>query len=95
LAKWRHDGRELYYMTLLPQPMLMAATVNPEDAAFTVSAVTPLFRITPPTTVIAGGFWDATPDGKRFLVVKPVQVQIQAAPAPPTIVINWLPQSRP
>jgi Tol biopolymer transport system component len=95
LAKWRRDGRELYYLTLPPQPTLMAATVNAEDAAFTVNAVTPLFRVTPPTTSIAGWFWDVAPDGKRFLVIKPVQVEIQAAPAPPTIVINWLPPSRP
>jgi Tol biopolymer transport system component len=93
-AKWRRDGRELYYLTLPPQQTLMAAAVSADDATFTISAVTPLFRVTLPSTGVAGWFYDVAPDGKRFLLIKPVQVQIQAAPTPPTVVVNWLPQAR-
>jgi Tol biopolymer transport system component len=94
-ARWRRDGRELYYISAPPET-LMAAEVSAHDSAITISAVTPLFRIVSPAAAVQGWIYDVTPDGQRFLLIKPINIEAPPAPQPPTIVLNWLPQtSRP
>jgi len=79
--RWRHDGKELFY--LAPDGKLMAATVNGEASAFAVDAVRPLFDTR------LGGLryaYDVSPDGQRFLVNTVVE---EAAASPITLVVNW------
>jgi len=93
-ARWRPDGREIYYVSLPPDETLMAAEVSAHDNTFTIGAVKALFRMTRPVGGAAQGwFYDVAPDGKRFLIIAPQPVKTETA-SPPTIVLNWVPHSR-
>jgi hypothetical protein len=82
--KWRHDGRELYYLAL--DGKLMAVPVKSERT-FEAGTGSPLFE-TPLTvsrpTASRDRRYDVTADG-RFLIVTP----IQSAVVPVTVVVNW------
>ncbi|OGU68854.1 MAG: hypothetical protein A3H45_09005, partial [Ignavibacteria bacterium RIFCSPLOWO2_02_FULL_55_14] len=80
--RWRRDGKELFYVG--NDNKLMAVEVSSKGQTFVVGAVRPLFEIraTP-------GFvdtYDATADGKRFLV-NTIVGEISASPV--TLVVNW------
>jgi Tol biopolymer transport system component len=63
-ARWRRDGREIFY--LAPQGTLMATAVNGAGATFEAGLVQPLFQtnfLYPPYRA-----YDATADGQRFIV---------------------------
>lgn len=81
-VRWRGDGGELFYQA--PDGTIMSAEVVPPAAggpAFQVKAPKPLFKV-----VLASRAWDATPDGRRFVLPVPVG---GTSPAPFTIVLNW------
>jgi Tol biopolymer transport system component len=83
--RWRPDGKEIFYVSLAPNPTLMAAAVSAQGAAFDVGMAVPLFAVRPPVT--PGSYYQVSPDGKRFLVnMAPV---VEAAPTPITVVVNW------
>lgn len=83
LARWRRDGREIFY--LAPDNTLMAAQVNGQGSAFEVGPVRPLFR-TRAKTIDTRYAYDVSADGQRFLVITPVE---QTSSAPITLVVNW------
>jgi len=83
--KWKHDGRELYYLAL--DGKLMAVPVNP-DRTFQAGSPTVLFQT--PLVVNRGQSprdrrYDVAPDG-RFLIAVPTAVATQQ---PVTVVVNW------
>ncbi len=84
LPRWRADGKELYYVSALPTPTLMAAAVSARGTTFDVGAVTPLFRVVAPGT--PGSFYQPSPDGKQFLVN---MAPVNTTPTPITVVVNW------
>jgi Tol biopolymer transport system component len=94
--KWRHDGRELYY--LAADSVLMAAEVDPRGSAFQRGALRSLFRVRlktgasrldlNPTTGQIG--YDTAPDGSWFLVNSPPP----GNPPPLTLVTNWAEELR-
>jgi Tol biopolymer transport system component len=63
-ARWRRDGRELYY--LAPDRTLMAATVTITNGEVAVAGTESLFRLTFPYGAYHA--FDVTSDGTRFLV---------------------------
>jgi Tol biopolymer transport system component len=63
-ARWRRDGKELFFMA--PDSMLMAAAVNGDDADFEVSGVKALFATHFPYAPYHA--FDVAADGQRFLV---------------------------
>lgn len=81
--RWNGDGTELFF--LAPGGAMMAAKV----------ALLPALVVAPPAKLfsmfkadIAQGLYapyDVSPDGKKFLVIEPVQ----SAPVPLTILQNW------
>jgi serine/threonine protein kinase len=88
---WSQDGRELFYLN---GDSVMAVSVTTEPNFDTVGTPKVLFRSTYVRAVPDNGTpWDISPDGKRFLMMKP--------PAPPgttaaagshqriNIVLNW------
>lgn len=77
-ARWRRDGKEIFY---LERNTLMAAGVATNGSRFEVRAVQRLFDV--PTV---DGYWpyDVTPDGQRFLVNT-----LESEVPPLTIVVNW------
>ncbi len=90
-VRWRSDGRELYYVE---GDTLMAVSVSTESA-ITLRQPQRLFEA--PGFAIAGagagGGYDVSADGERFLTIAPVE---GADAAPPTIRIveNWYEEFR-
>jgi hypothetical protein len=79
--RWRRDGKELYYLG--PDGKMMAVDIT----------AAPTLDCGPPRELFDTGLrmnpvvdqYAVTPDGQRFLVLKPQE----AAPAPLTVVLNW------
>jgi Tol biopolymer transport system component len=63
-ARWRRDGKELFFMA--PDSMLMAAAVNSDGQDFEVSGVKALFATHFPYAPYHA--FDVAADGQRFLV---------------------------
>jgi Tol biopolymer transport system component len=80
--RWRQDGKELYY--LAPDGKMMAVDVT------TFSGIgSGIPRALFDTGLVVEPTLDqyaVTPDGQRFLLLKPVA---GAAPTPITVVVNW------
>jgi len=88
---WSPDGRELFYLSLENSAMAVAVETKP---TFSYGTPKSLFRsIYAGVSSSSGTPWDIHPDGKRFLMIKPL-ASTGAAPTgegPPkiNIVINW------
>jgi len=81
-ARWRADGKELFYMA--PDGSLMVAEIGVKGTEMLIGAPRRLFG--PPLTNGVSSY-DVSPDGQRFLAVLPNE---QAAPPEPlTLVLNW------
>jgi Tol biopolymer transport system component len=78
LPLWRGDGKELFYLSA--NGMAMAVDVN-TTGVFQAGIPKPLFKV--PSGLV---YWDATSDGKRFLMPVPAATD---ASAPLTVVLNW------
>ena len=95
-ARWRRDGKELYYVA--PDERLMAVSLMADKTGRTleVGNALPLFRMSLMTGAGATGVltigsgpkqqYAIAPDG-RFLMIVPLAET--AAPAPISIVVNW------
>ncbi len=87
-ARWRSDGRELYYVA--PDRKIMAVDIrthprlesDPPRALFQT-------RILP--LIEARNHYDVTPDGKRFIVNSR---RTSDAGVPITVVVGWTPESK-
>jgi len=81
MARWRADGRELFYIS--PDGRLMAVQVTLTDRVET-SAPKALFD-TGLHPNLGLELYDVTPDGQRFLVIRPVE----RVSSPLAVVTNW------
>jgi Tol biopolymer transport system component len=84
-ARWRRDGRELFYRH--PSGAVMAADVSVQGEAVQTSIPRRLFALAP--TVVN---WDVVPNGQRFLVLVPV---VPPTSDPVSVVLNWSQALRP
>jgi len=89
---WSPDGRELFYRC---GDAVMAVSVK-TGTAFGIDIPKTLFN---GTYVAAGGVvnvWDISPDGKRFLMIKPpgAATSAKGGPRKINIVLNWLEELR-
>jgi eukaryotic-like serine/threonine-protein kinase len=83
--RWRHDGKELFYLSL--DGKLMAVDVT-EGPSFKTGAPKSLFQ----ALVVRGRResllgvlrWDVAPDGRRFLINT-----LKTPSEPLTVVLNW------
>jgi Tol biopolymer transport system component len=82
-AKWRRDGKELFYLGV--DDKIMSAEIRMKGAALEVGAVRALFQARPQRQGPAGVF-DATGDGQRFLVNT---TAVEQSASPVTLVVNW------
>ena len=80
-ARWRKDGRELFYIA--PDRTLMSVRLSSDGTTFEHSAPQPLFET---RTVGSGLTYDVSPDGERFLMNTEVG---EPEPSPIVVVINW------
>jgi serine/threonine protein kinase len=91
---WSRDGRELLYRS---GDAVMAVSVKTEPA-FSLETPKILFRGTYVSSNLSYSYdldtWDISPDGRRFLMMKPMQSTEKApaaeAPRRINIVLNWL-----
>jgi Tol biopolymer transport system component len=86
--RWRHDGRELYYLD--PQRRIVAVAVGAEGG-FTVGKPTPLFETGLPFSSNGPPVpYDVSGDGQRFLIAVPQDPSPPTTNATPiTVVLNW------
>lgn len=83
-ARWRSDGRELYYIA--EDRRLMAVAVRTGDR-FERGVVTPMFDTgMQPHWAAARNHYDVSRDGQRLLFMSPVD-DIRSSPF--TVVVNW------
>jgi Tol biopolymer transport system component len=88
LARWRPDGKELYFVA--PDKHLMAAQVDAKGSAFAVTGIEPLFG-----PLLANAFspnYDVADNGRKFLVVLPVESEGADSL---TVVQNWAASTSP
>jgi Tol biopolymer transport system component len=89
-ARWRHDGKELYYIA--PDDRLMAVPIATQGATLEPGTPVAFFQ-----TRIVGGFgggirqqYDVTSDG-RFLINTATE---DATTSPITLLLNWKPPAK-
>jgi serine/threonine protein kinase len=82
---WRHDGKELYYLTLDNQ--LMAVAVDSDSAAFQAGIPKQLFQAQVIPSRGLRNVYVASPDGQRFLMLTAAGAP---KPLPITVVVNWV-----
>jgi Tol biopolymer transport system component len=75
---WAADGKEIFYLSADRKATAVEVSTNP---IFKAGVPNPLFGV--PQGVL---FWDASPDGKRFLI--PVHARSSATPKF-VVVLNW------
>jgi Tol biopolymer transport system component/predicted Ser/Thr protein kinase len=80
-ARWRADGREIFYAA--PNGKLIAVEVTIKGGTIDVGAVS---RLSVPVILRDDYAWDVSLDGERFLVTAPAE---QKSAAPLTLVQNW------
>jgi eukaryotic-like serine/threonine-protein kinase len=78
-ARWRQDGKELFYTAA--DNTLMAVLVQAVPNSLTVGEPKPLFKISG-----RAGTYDVAPDGKRILALPPAG---DNAASSMTVVVNW------
>ncbi len=84
-ARWRGDGRELFYLS--PDGKMMVVEAKTTPSGFEAGAPSALFDapVARPQLFPATPF-DVTADGQKFLIVCPAG---GASSAPLTVVVNW------
>ena len=78
-ARWRQDGKELFYTA--PDNTLMAVLVQAVPNSLTVGEPKPLFKISG-----RAGSYDVAPDGQHILALPPAD---DNAASSMTVVVNW------
>jgi serine/threonine protein kinase len=82
-ARWRRDGKELFYIA--PDDQLMAVSFDPAGRS-DMGTPTPLFKTSiAPIRTISRQQYVVSPDGQRFLVVTTDQSPL----TPVTLLLNW------
>jgi hypothetical protein len=81
--RWRGDGKELFYVS--PDRKMMSVDIRPGQALET-SVPRPLFQTRIRPQIEARNHYDATADGKRFLVNSQ---RLEDASLPITVIVNW------
>jgi Tol biopolymer transport system component len=82
-ARWRKDGKELFYCAL--DGRLMAASVRPTRSSLEFGTPSALFHIAEPTGPHLY-MYDVSADGQRILTLTPESSELAA---PLTVLVNW------
>ena len=87
--RWRHDGKELFFIA--PDAKMMAVAVSASGTSFEAAPPVALFQ----TSIVGGGTntlkhqYAVSADG-RFLI----NVSVGDSPGPITLILNWKPQAK-
>ena len=90
-ARWRRDGRELFYMSATSLGKLVAVDVKTSGATFEFGTPRELFD-TGYVNLAAGGRYHTyavSPDGQRFLIPRPQANAPAETSSPIVVVLNW------
>ncbi len=84
MPRWRHDGKELFYISPDWKMMAVDVSINP---TFQSGTPRPLFDTEMVDTGIRTGpmSWDIAPDGKRFLIIS----ENSAGASSLSVILNW------
>ena len=87
-ARWRRDGKELFYIAADGKMMAVEVKTAP---SFEVGASKALFdsRISRYGVVTNPFHYAVTADGKRFLIISNADPSGSPAATPITVVLNW------
>ena len=87
--RWRHDGRELFYIS--PDWTMMAVPVS-TTLVFQAGTPQALFHTDMVDTGIRTGpmSWDIAPDGKRFLIISDKSPETSSL----NVILNWRPREQ-
>ena len=94
-ARWRADGKELFYMERVSYGKVVAVAVHATGSTFEFSAPRPLFDSgylnNAPGHTGSYNTFDVSSDGQRFLIPRPESTNLTGALAntPITVVLNW------
>lgn len=80
--EWRHDGKELFYLS--PDNKIMAAEISEQGAGLVIGKVTALFQLNAAATKAQP--YAVSADGQKFVVISQ---GAQQAVAPLTLVTSW------
>ncbi len=83
-ARWRPDGRELFYVA--PDGSLMGVQVKGTDSTWAATAPVKVLEPGYWSRALIGAAYDVSPDGKRFLIVTPPK---DAGPPDIVVVQHW------
>jgi serine/threonine protein kinase len=78
---WRHDGRELFYLSL--DNKIISAEIATQGTSLVTGKVTPLFQANPVST--NGWPYDVSSDGKKFVVTQADEKTAETL----MLVVNW------
>jgi hypothetical protein len=81
-ARWRSDGKQLFYTASIPSLGVMAVDLE-TSKGFQAGTPRRLFDAPPPLYPVG---WSLTPDAKRFLFITTPN---GGRPLPFTVVLNW------
>jgi hypothetical protein len=81
---WRHDGRELFFAA---GATIMAAAIEP-SGGFRARVPETLFSLESPLERL-GPFFDVSPDGRRFLVIRERPSPARSAAPRLLAIMNW------
>jgi eukaryotic-like serine/threonine-protein kinase len=90
-ARWRKDGKELFFLSTTSSGKLMSVKVNPSGSTFEYGDPVALFDSG--YINFAHGLnyhtYAVSPDGQRFLIPRPEGATNTAQSTPITVVMNW------
>ena len=91
-ARWRADGKELFYLSAASFGKLMSVQINATDTTFQYGDPTELFDsgYVNFTHGLNYHTFAVSRDGQRFLIPQPEGAADGGEPAPITIVFNWM-----
>jgi len=90
-ARWRGDGRELFYLTS-GGSRLVSVQISIAGSTLNYSAPTELFDTGYVVLNHGGGsfhHYAVSPDGQRFLIPRPNSVSGEPGSTPITVILNW------
>lgn len=92
-ARWRRDGRELFYVGLDDRLTAVSVKSSSDRRTLDVGTATPLSttRISPGVVQLGGNKqqYVVAADGQRFLIATAPE---EAPPTPITVILNWTPK---
>lgn len=88
-ARWRDDGRELFYLTLDGQLVAVPIVVRADSGAVRAGTAVPLFHARVGSVQdIARHNYIVAAGGQRFLI----DTVVEQTPAPISLIVNWKPR---